>query len=55
MNKTIRQFALALVACLAVAGGATIAATSSDSGATHQPASAGDEWPVPPATSAPIN
>lgn len=55
-NKTVRQFALALVACLAVAGGATIAATSSDSGAaTHQPASAVDEWPAPPATTAPIN
>ncbi|MET8506534.1 hypothetical protein ACF065_08450 [Streptomyces sp. NPDC015232] len=55
MKKTVRQFALALVACLAVAGGATIAATSGESTAPEAPqmVAADDNWPVP--TPAPSN
>ncbi|MCX2180819.1 hypothetical protein KV205_09795 [Streptomyces sp. SKN60] len=56
MNKTFRQFALALVACLAVAGGATIAATSGEADAPNDAPRlmlADDNWPVP--TPAPGN
>ncbi|WMX45762.1 hypothetical protein [Streptomyces roseicoloratus] len=54
-RNTVRRFALALVACLAVAGGAAAAVGGAEAPATHQqPAFADDvNWPVP--TPAPGN
>ncbi|MFF6774259.1 hypothetical protein ACFY8W_11915 [Streptomyces sp. NPDC012637] len=54
LRKTVRQFTLALVACMAVAGGAAVAG----SGDAEAPAAprlmlADDNWPVP--TPAPSN
>ncbi|MFD0372587.1 hypothetical protein [Streptomyces sp. NPDC059071] len=55
LRKTVRQFALALVACMAVAGGAVAVAGSGDAEAPAAPRLmlADDNWPVP--TPAPSN
>ncbi|MFF5975474.1 hypothetical protein ACFY7C_28600 [Streptomyces sp. NPDC012769] len=56
MRKTVRQFALAFVACLAVAGGAAaVASGDAEAPATHQQQMFADDvnWPVP--TPAPTN
>ncbi|MFE4590611.1 hypothetical protein [Streptomyces laurentii] len=47
-RRTVRQFALALVACLAVAGGAAlVSATDGPSAATQQQAGTTTDWPAP--------
>jgi invasion protein IalB len=54
-RKTVRQFALAMVACLAVAGGAAVVAAQDSAPAGQQPSVAGDEWPAPTKSPAPTN
>ncbi|MFI8518707.1 hypothetical protein ACIGEZ_12910 [Streptomyces sp. NPDC085481] len=53
MRKTVRQFTLALVACLAVAGGAALAAAPDAAPAGQQQAGANDDWPHATGTPAP--
>ncbi|MER7515057.1 hypothetical protein [Streptomyces sp. NPDC126499] len=56
MRKTVRQFALAFVAALAVAGGAAVAASGdAEAPAVHQQQVFAEDvnWPVP--TPAPTN
>ncbi|MFF0432814.1 hypothetical protein ACFYU9_11385 [Streptomyces sp. NPDC004327] len=55
IRKTATQLALALVACLAVAGGAAAVAHSDDAAVQQQPGVAGAEWPAPPASPTPTN
>lgn len=57
IRKTARQFSVALVACLAVAGGAALVAAPEHAPAgQRQQAGADDDWPFPaPTTAAPIN
>ncbi|MET9952893.1 hypothetical protein ABZ135_15260 [Streptomyces sp. NPDC006339] len=45
-RKAIRQFALALVACLAVAGGAAVAAGGEGDTPATQHVVAEDNWPI---------
>ncbi|MFC8505129.1 hypothetical protein ACFU3J_00285 [Streptomyces sp. NPDC057411] len=57
VRRTVRQLALALVACMAVAGGAALAAAD-DSGAVpaEQHAGVSNEWPYSsPTPVAPTN
>lgn len=56
VRKTVRQFAFALVACMAVAGGAALA-TADDTGAVQQQhAGVTNEWPfATPTPVAPTN
>jgi hypothetical protein len=55
IRKIVRQFALAMVACTAVAGGASLVATPQSAPAQlHQQADGtNDDWPAP--TPAPTN
>ncbi|GAA2788049.1 hypothetical protein [Streptomyces showdoensis] len=57
VRKTVRQFALALVACLAVAGGASLAAADDSGAAQQQNAGVTNEWPFvdPTPTPTPTN
>ncbi|MFJ3900155.1 hypothetical protein [Streptomyces sp. NPDC090025] len=48
ISTTARQFTLALVACLAVAGGAALAVSGDSEGSSApQVRLADDNWPVP--------
>ncbi|MFF8607848.1 hypothetical protein ACF06X_18105 [Streptomyces sp. NPDC015346] len=50
IRKTVRQFAIAMVACTAVAGGASLAAggTAPAPAQLHQQADGtNDDWPAP--------
>ncbi|MEU9995791.1 hypothetical protein [Streptomyces sp. NPDC050848] len=57
IRKTVRQFAVAIAACTAVAGGAALVAAPDDT-ATVRPGTVADGqdngWPVPPPSPAPI-
>ncbi|MER8042001.1 hypothetical protein [Streptomyces sp. NPDC094032] len=56
VRKTVRQFALALVACLAVAGGAAVAAADDGAAVQQQHAGVTNEWPfATPTPVAPTN
>ncbi|WP_338494619.1 hypothetical protein [Streptomyces sp. SJL17-4] len=56
IRMAVRQFALALVACLAVGGGAALATTADAAPAGQQQAGPTDDWPhAVPTTTSPIN
>ncbi|MFD7321974.1 hypothetical protein ACFV9D_12980 [Streptomyces sp. NPDC059875] len=57
VRKTVRQFAVAMVACMAVAGGAAlVAAPDATSASTSRQAGADNDWPnVSPSPVAPTN
>ncbi|MEV7275545.1 hypothetical protein [Streptomyces sp. NPDC093111] len=57
VRKTVRQFTLALVACLAVAGGAAVATAEDGAAAPQQNAGVTNEWPFvdPTPTPTPTN
>lgn len=56
MRKTARQLALALVACIAVAGGAALAADGGSAAPQEQHAGVTNEWPyATPTPVAPTN
>ncbi|GAA3392701.1 hypothetical protein [Streptomyces roseoviridis] len=46
VRRTVRQFALALVACLAVAGGAVAAVGGQGDAPVQQLVVADDNWPI---------
>ncbi|MEV5968388.1 hypothetical protein [Streptomyces sp. NPDC051921] len=57
IRRTVGQFAVALVACMAIAGGAAVVAAP-DAAPTgqQQRAGANDDWPFPaPTTAPPVN
>ncbi|MFI8963915.1 hypothetical protein ACIGO8_17580 [Streptomyces sp. NPDC053493] len=54
IRKAVRRFAVALVACLAVAGGAALATSPDPAPAGQQRAGATDDWPHPVGTPAPV-
>ncbi|MFC9794374.1 hypothetical protein [Streptomyces sp. NPDC057695] len=55
IRRTVRQFALALVACLAVAGGAATVAAVDSAPAGQQQAGPTDDWPhAVPTTKPPV-
>ncbi|MEU6978673.1 MULTISPECIES: hypothetical protein [unclassified Streptomyces] len=53
VRKTVRQFALALVACMAVAGGAALATADDSAAVQQQHAGVTNEWPFATPTPAP--
>ncbi|MFJ3585953.1 hypothetical protein ACIPPS_27520 [Streptomyces sp. NPDC090127] len=56
IRKTVRQFAVAIAACTAVAGGAALVAAPDDTAPTAPSAVADGQdngWPVPPPSPAP--
>ncbi|MFI8826839.1 hypothetical protein [Streptomyces sp. NPDC053431] len=58
IRRTVGRFAVALAACLAVAGGAAVAAApdTAPAGEQQQRAGATDDWPYPaPTTAPPVN
>ncbi|MEU9699990.1 hypothetical protein [Streptomyces sp. NPDC047981] len=57
IRKTVRQFAVAIVACTAVAGGAALVAAPDDTAPVGPRMVADGQdngWPVPPPSPAPI-